>query len=219
MSRIVLATVGVLALAACAHREESTAPLDSMAMVGFDEFETPLVREQYEILRYVRDPIEPVNRGSFKLTRVFMEKLVRPIALGWRFVFPRPVRAGVDNFAYNLAYPDRLVSLLLQGSWARAGDETRHFAVNTTAGLAGFVDVAGRLGIPTYAEDVGQAVGSWDVGPGFYFFIPLLGPSSGRDAVGRIIDTALTPSTYVPGSGLVFSLNSMSSRIPTIDSL
>src|SRR5262245_12207185 len=93
----------VLALA-CAHLkddEQTSAPLGSVAMVGFDQFETPTTREQYEVLRYVRDPIEPVNRGFFSFTRSAMQYVVRPVAIGWRYVFPRPVRAGIDNFAYN----------------------------------------------------------------------------------------------------------------------
>jgi len=190
-----------------------------MAMVGFDEFETPLVREQYEMLRYVRDPIEPVNRVSFEVTRTFMEQLVRPVALGWRTVFPGQVREGLDNVSYNLEYPKRLVSLLLQGAFAKAGDETGHFAVNTTLGVGGVFDVARRLEIPTHPEDVGQAFGAWGIGPGFYFFIPLLGPSSGRDTLGRAIDLGLTPTTYAPGTWLLFAINSISSRIPLLDSL
>jgi ABC-type transporter lipoprotein component MlaA len=211
----------VLALG-CAHlgdQEQTSASLGSVAMVGFDEFETPTTREQYEVLRYVRDPIEPANRGFFAVTRVAMQRVVRPVAIGWRYVFPRPVRAGIDNFAYNLGYPDRVVSLLLQGEWRHAGTETGHFLVNSTAGVGGFVDVSRRLGIPTRAEDVGQAFGRWGIGPGFYLFIPLLGPSSGRDGVGRIFDAALTPSTYLPGAGVVLALNSYSSRIPTLDTL
>jgi phospholipid-binding lipoprotein MlaA len=193
--------------------------MSSVAMVGFDEFETPTTREQYEVLRYVRDPIEPVNRGFFSFTRAAMEHVVRPVAIGWRYVFPRPVRAGIDHFAYNLAYPDRAVSLLVQGEWKRAGVETGHFLVNSTAGIGGLLDVSRRIGIPTYNEDIGQAVGHWGVGPGFYLFIPLLGPSSGRDGLGRIVDAALTPSTYFPGAGVLFSLNALSSRIPTLDTL
>ena len=215
-----IAALCVLALG-CTHLndEETSAPLGSVAMVGFDEFETPMTREQYEVLRYVRDPIEPVNRGFFAVTRVAMERVVRPVALAWRYVFPGPVRSGIDNFAYNLGYPDRAVSLLLQAEWRRAASETGHFLVNSTAGLGGIVDVSRRVGIPTYGEDVGQAFGRWGVGPGFYLFIPLLGPSSGRDGLGRILDAALTPSTYVPGAGVVFALNSYSSRIPTLDTL
>jgi ABC-type transporter lipoprotein component MlaA len=219
-----LAVVWVLALG-CAHlaheaeREETSSDISSVAMVGFDEFETPTTREQYEVLRYVRDPIEPVNRGFFAFTGVAMEHVVRPVAIGWRYVFPRPVRASVDRFAYNLAYPDRAVALLLQGEWKRAGTETGRFLVNSTAGVGGLFDVSRRIGIPTYNEDVGQAFGRWGVGPGFYVFIPLLGPSSGRDGLGRIFDAALTPSTYIPGAGVIFGLNSLSSRIPTLDTL
>jgi hypothetical protein len=114
------------------------------------------------------------------------------------------------------------VSLLLQGQLLRGGKETGNFAVNTTAGLAGFVDVAKRLGIPTYDEDVGQAFGRWGIGPGFYFFLPPLGPSSGRDALGKVFDMALSPTVWVQTYGIAwgaFALNAFSSRIGTYDRL
>jgi hypothetical protein len=80
-----LVVLGLLALG-CAHladeQEETSSPMSSVAMVGFDEFETPTTREQYEMLRYVRDPIEPVNRGFFASTRFAMEHVVRPVAIG-----------------------------------------------------------------------------------------------------------------------------------------
>jgi hypothetical protein len=84
----------------------------------------------------------------------------------------------------------------------------------------GLFDVSKRLGIPTHDEDVGQAFGRWGMGPGFYFFIPLLGPSSGRDAVGKVFDTALSPTLYVNTFGIVFgvfAVNAFSSRINTYD--
>ena len=145
---------------------------------------------------------------------------MRPAAIGWRAVFPKPVRTSIDNFAYNLNFPDRFVSLLLQGKVIKAGTETGNFLVNTTAGIVGFFDVAKPLGIPTYKEDVGQAFGKWGIGPGFYFFIPLLGPSSGRDTVGKVFDVALSPATWVPTYGIpfvVFTVNGFSSRINTYD--
>jgi hypothetical protein len=81
------------------------------------------------------------------------------------------------------------VSLLLQGELTDTGQETGHFLVNTTVGIAGLPDVAGPLGIPTHRADVGLSFARWGAGPGFYFVIPLMGPSSGRDALGKIFDT------------------------------
>jgi phospholipid-binding lipoprotein MlaA len=176
--------------------------------------------ESYDIVQYVNDPIEGFNHGSFTATKGAIDYGVRPAAVGWRYVFPKPVRGSIDNFAYNLNFPDRFVSELLQGKVIEAGQETGNFLINTTVGVAGLFDVAKPLGVPTYKEDVGQAFGKWGVGPGFYFFIPMLGPSTGRDAVGKVFDVALSPATWVATYGIpfvVFTVNGFSSRINTYD--
>jgi len=178
--------------------------------------------DTYEIVDYVRDPIEPVNRASFALTKGAIDYAVRPAAIGWHTLLSKRIRVGIDNFAYNLDFLDRFASLLLQGQVIRAGKETGYFLVNSTAGLAGFINVAKPLGIPTYDEDVGQALGRWGIRPGFYVFIPLIGPSSGRDAVGKVFDFVLSPTSWVPTAGIaqgVFTVNAFSSRIGTYDQL
>ncbi len=190
--------------------------------MGVEQYRLPTTGDTYEVLQYVNDPIEPVNRRSFVVTKGLIDYGVRPAAIGWRATFPKPVRRGIDNFAYNLDFPGRFVSLLLQGQLVRAGKETGNFVVNTTAGLAGFIDVSKRLGIPTYDEDVGQAFGRWGIGPGFYFFLPALGPSSARDAAGKVFDVALSPTVWVQTYGFAwgaFAVNAFSSRIGTYDRL
>jgi len=209
-------TLGCVLVVACASND-SPPHLQNTTMIGVDEHRQTTTGDAYEVMQYVNDPIEGFNRGSFGFTKAIVDWFVRPIAIGWRTVFPQPVRNSIDHFAYNIAWPDRFVSLLLQGEPVKAGIETGHFLVNTTVGLAGFFDVAKPLGIPTYKEDVGQAFGKWGFDPGFYLFIPILGPSSGRDGLGRIFDTALSPATYVPGVGLVFTFNAFSSRVRTYD--
>lgn len=167
----------------------------------------------------INDPIEPFNRGCFTVTKGAVDYAVKPLAHGWCYLLPRPGRRAVGRFSRNVAYPVRLTSLLLQGRAGDSGRETGHFLVNTTAGLAGFFDPAQRLGIPTYAEDVGQAFGAWGLGHGFYLFLPLMGPSSGRDATGRVVDTALSPSSYVPGLNWFFAFNELSLHLDTYEGL
>lgn len=205
-------------LLACASND-APPMLHNTSMIGVDEHRQTTSGDTYEAMQYVNDPIEGFNRGSFSFTKAVVDCFVRPIAIGWRTVFPQPVRNSIDRFAYNIAWPDRFVSLLLQGRPVRAGIETGHFLVNSTLGIAGLFDVAKPLGIPTYREDVGQAFGKWGFEPGFYLFLPIMGPSSGRDGLGRIFDTALSPATYVPGAGLVFTFNAFSSRVRTYDML
>ncbi len=216
---IPLAWLVVCALALGCASNDAPPRLHNTTMIGVDEHRRVTSGDTYELMQYVNDPIEGFNRGSFGFTKAIVDYFVRPIAIGWRTVFPEPVRSSIDRFAYNIAWPDRFVSLLLQGEPVKAGIETGHFLVNTTAGVAGFFDVAKPLGIPTYKEDVGQAFGKWGFDPGFYLFVPILGPSSGRDGLGRIFDTALSPATYVPGAGLVFTFNAFSSRVRTYDML
>jgi ABC-type transporter lipoprotein component MlaA len=217
--REVLASTLVCALAGACASNDRPPELQNTTMIGIDEHRHATSGDAYEIMQYVNDPIEGFNRGSFGFTKAVVDGFVRPVAIGWRTVFPQPVRDGIDRFAYNLAWPNRFVSLLLQGAPLRAAVDTGHFLVNTSAGLAGFLDVAGPLGIPTYKEDVGQAFGRWGFGPGFYLFLPVLGPSSGRDGLGRVFDMALSPATYLPGVGLVFTVNAFSSRVRTYDML
>ena len=218
--RATLALTLLLALGCVTNEEPGRAR--TVHAMGVEQDRQPTSGDTYEIMDYVNDPIEPVNRGSFTATKGVIDYGLRPAAIGWHTVFPKSVRTSIDNFAYNLDFPDRFVSLLLQGHGLRAGTETGNFLVNSTAGVLGFFDVAKPLGIPTYDEDVGQAFGKWGMGPGFYFFIPLIGPSSGRDAVGKVFDFALSPLTWVPTYGIAwaaFTVNSFSSRIGTYDRL
>jgi ABC-type transporter lipoprotein component MlaA len=216
-----LALLLALALAApAAAAEHDRAPRPrNISLDGTDPYRGSTPRDAFELIQVVPDPIERFNRRSFALTRGAIDLVVHPLARGWRFATPRTVRRVVESFAYNLGFPVRFVSLLLEGEPFDAAEETAHFAVNSTVGLVGLVDIAGPLGIPTHRADVGLAFARWGIGPGFYLVIPLLGPSSGRDAVGRIFDTALSPTTYLPVVGGVFIVNDLAQRLDTYDAL
>jgi len=196
------------------QREQSN--LGVMSLEGID---APTHRETFSMVEYTPDPLERFNRGSLAFTRPIIHWGVRPLAKGWRAITPSALRGSLDNFYYNLGYPGRLVSLLLQAEPRAAGQETGHFLINSTLGVGGLFDPAKRLGVPTHREDVGLAFARWGSGPGFYLVLPVFGPSSGRDALGRIFDTALHPSTYLPGSGLFFNVNAFSGRIDGYETL
>jgi ABC-type transporter lipoprotein component MlaA len=224
MSRLftALATSAVLALTILAGppvaAQESRGPSRG-EVLGVDQFHAPRQREGFSMVQYMPDPIEGFNRGSMAFTKPILHWVLRPMAKGWRAISPEPVRSAIDRFGYNLAWPNRFVALLLEGRPIAAITETGHFLVNTTVGIGGFFDPASAIGIPTHDEDVGLSFASWGAGPGFYFFIPLMGPSSGRDALGRIFDTALNPATFVPGLGWLLNANSFSFRVETYESL
>lgn len=161
----------------------------------------------------INDPIEPFNRVMFSFNNGFIVWIMRPVEKGYRAVVPQMVRKRIGMVGDNLAYPVRLFGTLLQAKWRGALDETSRFAINSTVGVAGIFDPAGSMGIKPWKEDFGQAFGWWGNGPGFYLVIPFLGPSSGRDGLGTIFDTAANPATYAPGAGVFLHVNNFADRI------
>jgi phospholipid-binding lipoprotein MlaA len=144
------------------------------------------------------DPLEPLNRGIFQFNRVLDGLLLEPAAIMYRAATPQFFRTGVRNFLANLTTPVVLANDLLQGEFARAELTLGRFMMNTILGLGGVIDVGGKLGMPDrHYEDFGQTLAVYGVGPGPYLMLPLLGPSSGRDAIGRVVDIAFDPLSVV----------------------
>jgi ABC-type transporter lipoprotein component MlaA/pimeloyl-ACP methyl ester carboxylesterase len=217
---VVAVTLGVgLGGQASADPSETQREQSNLGVMGIDGLESSTHRETFSMIDYTPDPIEGFNRGSLAFTKPIIHWGVRPLAKGWRAITPGQMRESLENFYYNLGFPGRLVSLLLQAEIGKAGVETGHFLVNTTLGIAGLFDPAEHMRIPTYREDIGLTFARWGSGPGFYLFLPFFGPSTGRDALGRIFDTALHPTTYIPGSGLFFNVNAFSGRIEGYETL
>jgi ABC-type transporter lipoprotein component MlaA len=196
--------------ATSAPADSSPAPLSTTAVAEDDAAPGADPGEHFSVLRYTSDPIEPVNRFSLRITKGALDYAVGPLARGYAAVVPEPAREALTRFSYNLLYPDRFVSLLLQGRLKDGAEETGRFLMNSTVGLAGLFDPAKRVGLDTFAEDVGQAFGRWGIPPGPHLFLPLLGPSNARDTLGLAFDTALDPSTYFSGATLAFRFNSFS---------
>lgn len=150
---------------------------------------------------FISDPLEPLNRIFFHFNDKLYFWLLKPLATGYKAVVPQPVRVGVRQFFYNLAFPIRFFNCLLQAKFEGAGIELLRFIVNTTVGAAGFVDVVKDS--PTlreykkYEEDLGQTLGSYGLGHGFYINWPILGPSSVRDTFGLLGDVFLDPVNYM----------------------
>jgi ABC-type transporter lipoprotein component MlaA len=204
---------------AVAQRQDPSREQSNVSVLGVDQLRSASHRETFQMLQYTPDPIEGFNRKSLGFTKGAVNWVMKPIAKGWRFITPTFARRGLDNLFFNLGWPSRFLSLLLQGEIVKSGVETGHFVVNTTIGIAGLFDPASRLGIPTYRQDIGLAFARWGSGPGFYFFIPILGPSSGRDALGRLFDTALHPATYLAGANFFFNMNAFTFRIDGYEAL
>jgi phospholipid-binding lipoprotein MlaA len=149
--------------------------------------------------RTIKDPFEPINRVFFHFNDKMYLWLLKPMARGYKVVVPKTARMGVSNFFYNLLGPVRMVNCMLQGKGEEAGYEFVRLFMNTTVGLGGLMDVAGRgMGLQRYDEDLGQTLGTYGAGPGFYIHWPFLGPSSGRDTLGMFGDGFLRPVHYLP---------------------
>ena len=146
------------------------------------------------------DPFEPANRMMFAINEAVDTFALRPAAVVYRDFMPDPGKELVYNFVRNLTLPLTIVNSGLQGDWDRADIAAKRLFVNTIAGLGGVVDAATGLGLPHHEEDFGQTLAVYQVHSGPYLVLPLIGPSSGRHAVGRIVDFALDPLTYLLAS-------------------
>jgi len=128
------------------------------------------------------DPLERWNRGVQKVNDALDRAVLRPVARGYQRVVPRPVRTGIGNVLSHLAFPTTIANDLLQGKFADFGADLGRFALNSTLGLGGLLDPASDMGIRRNDEDFGQTLGRWGVPAGPYLVLPLLGPSTLRDA-------------------------------------
>ena len=166
-------------------------------LMGQDDFlsEDDLFGDDLEEVETIPDPLEGLNRTIFGFNDWVYMNVVGPVAQVYHKITPDPVERGFSNFFDNVKYPVRLTGNLLQGKIKESAQETGKFLVNSTVGFAGFVRASD--GIKGFedppVEDIGQALGSWGMGEGFYFVIPFLGPSNGRDLVGRLGDRFAHP--------------------------
>ncbi len=151
------------------------------------------------------DPLEPTNRVFYSINNGLDTFVLRPIALGYRYVFPQAVRNGVHNVLVNLATPVTLTDDILQAKPRRAGDTTMRFLINTTAGVGGIFDVATDLGYPNHDTDFGLTLAVWGIPDGPFLFLPFLGPSNPRDLAGFAGDIIFDPFTWV-GKGTIVTV-------------
>ncbi|MES2090503.1 MAG: VacJ family lipoprotein [Pseudomonadota bacterium] len=130
------------------------------------------------------DPLESYNRKIFAFNETLDDAVLKPTATGYKAVTPQPVRTGISNFVGNLRDVWSAINLFLQGRPGEGATQLMRVSVNTTFGLAGFIDIATPMRLERQNEDFGQTLGTWGVKPGAYIVWPLLGPSTARDSVG-----------------------------------
>ncbi len=144
-----------------------------------------------------RDPWEPVNRTVFNFNDRVDGYFLKPVSIGYQAITPDPVEAGVTNFFANLGEVSNVVNNALQWKWKKVGVSTGRFLLNSTIGLAGFVDVAGAAGLRRQdAETFGQTLTYWGVPVGPYLVLPFLGPSTVSDTAGLPVEQVLDPTHY-----------------------
>jgi phospholipid-binding lipoprotein MlaA len=144
-----------------------------------------------------RDRFERFNRSVYNFNDALDRAVARPVAKAYVKVTPTPVRTGIGNFFQNLGYTRVILNDLLQGKGVQFFQDIGRLLVNTTIGIGGLFDPAGQLGLPANDEDFGQTLGTWGVAPGPYLVLPLLGPSTVRDGIGRVADRYSEPETYL----------------------
>ncbi len=140
-----------------------------------------------------QDPWEAWNRDVFAFNETLDYYTLKPVAQAYRNVTPQVVDDAISNVFSNLGEPVVVVSDLAQGKFLYALSDTGRFIINSTLGLLGVFDVARHLGLEKHNEDIGQALAFWGVESGPYVMLPILGPSTVRDAAGFSVETfALT---------------------------
>jgi phospholipid-binding lipoprotein MlaA len=164
----------------------------------FDD-DDDLFAEYEEEAQIVADPLEGFNRAVFSVNDFLYSYLLKPVSYVYANLVVEDVRTGISNVFHNIHFPIRFVNCLLQGKMKKMGVETGRFLLNSTFGLGGLFDPADTLDAlkKPSPEDFGQTLGHWGVGHGFYLVLPLLGPSSARDAAGFGVDVLLDPLTWL----------------------
>ncbi len=139
---------------------------------------------------------ERTSRAIFKFNMALDDIILEPLAKGYNKL-PSPVRTGTSNFTSNIGTLLSIPNNALQGNFKQLGHSIGSFAVNTTVGVLWFLNPAEKIGLKPHKEDVGQTLGSYGIGPGCYFVLPILGPTTARDSVGLLADTFIDPFSHV----------------------
>ena len=139
--------------------------------------------------KQTNDPLEPMNRAIFSFNNEADSLFLRPIAQAYRAAVPQFGRDRIADFLDNLDAPLVFANDILQGNAGLAGKTLERFALNSSFGVFGIMDVAKPMGIPPHDSDFGQTLGVWGIDSGPYLVLPLFGPSNIRDGIGLAAET------------------------------
>ena len=139
---------------------------------------------------------EKTSRVIFKFNMALDDIVLEPLAKGYDKL-PSPIKKGTSNFTSNIGTLLSIPNNLLQGNLKQLGHSVGSFAVNSTVGILGFLNPAEKMGLKPHKEDVGQTLGSYGIGTGCYFVLPIFGPTTVRDSLGLIADSFVDPFAHV----------------------
>lgn len=145
----------------------------------------------------INDPFEGMNRCVFAFNQAFDDCIINPLLFCINTVLPEPVRKGLHNVISTAGESTSLINCLLQCDLDNFLTHLSRLFINATVGIGGLIDVAGMMGISPPPETFTNTLKKLcDVGPGFFIMIPLMGPSTTRDSLARLVDTALCPASW-----------------------
>ena len=156
----------------------------------------------------VNDPFEDLNRKTFEFNENLDKKILKPTAKLYS-KFPPRVKNGISNFFNNLEEVDTCINQLLQGKPKKSANDLTRFLINSTFGLAGFIDVASQMGLERHEEDFGQTLAVWGVGEGPYIMLPALGPSTLRDTLSKPVSSFLSVTFHMTETDVNITLKSI----------
>ena len=139
---------------------------------------------------------ENTSRAVFKFNMAFDDAILEPITRGYNKL-PDPVKVGTSNFTSNIGTLLSIPNNILQGNFQQLGHSVGSFVVNTSVGILGFLNPAEKMGLNSHKEDVGQTLGSYGIGTGCYFVLPILGPTTVRDSFGILADSFVDPFAHI----------------------
>ena len=139
---------------------------------------------------------EGTSRAIFKFNLALDDIILEPLAKGYNKL-PSPIRDGTSNFTSNIGTLLSIPNNILQGEFKQLGHTVGSFAINTTVGILGIFNPAEKIGLKPHKEDIGQTLGSYGIGPGCYFVLPILGPTTARESIGLVADTFIDPFAHV----------------------
>ena len=139
---------------------------------------------------------EKASRSIFKLNMLLDDAIIEPISKGYNKL-PKPIKVGTGNFTSNISTLLSIPTSLLQGNFNQFAHSTGSVLVNSTVGILGFLNPAEKIGLKSIKEDFGQTLGSYGLGTGCYFVLPILGPTTVRDSIGLVVDSYLDPFAHI----------------------